>query len=497
MATNAQMIEALWGMGYDEAQLRAIPTTGSQRDFTLALIDKYGIKSEDATRAAKAADWRVDKGASSDKQIASYLHDVAGISDTNGIYAEAKRLAGGREPQQVDMMKAAKEVLSPQAFTQMTIKTGVPQLLTSPGFEGTPAWNPFRGDAPPAPPPGFSPAEVAARTAPAPGPAPAPAPKPAAAAAPRATAAPTAARGAPTPAAAADTTPKLAPNANQADTLAFIREHYGYGAWIFDHPDVAKVLTDAAHDGHWSDARLQGALGATDFFKQNTGTTVSWMNTETNDPATAKFEVDQKVNEVTAKAQTIGMDLDPGRAREIATDAKRFGWDDTQLTQAVGHEYHYNPTMAQKGIAKQITDTARLYGIPMTDSGLDEWGRKVASGDASADDFKVTMINQAKSLFPTLAADLDRGATVKDIFDPYAKLAATTLGVDASTIDILDPKWQRPLQSSDGKNPTRMSTYDWTKTLRTDATYGWDTTDNARQEAAGFAHQIRQSFGLA
>lgn len=291
-----------------------------------------------------------------------------------------------------------------------------------------------------------------------------------------------------------DTTVRLAPNASPDEAMAFIREHYGYSAWIFEHPDVRDVLLAAAKDGHWSAGRLKGALENTDFFKTHDGNVVSWLNT---DVATQNAAVEKKVNDVIARAQALGMDLDPARARQIATDANMYGWDDTQLQKAVGHEYHYNPTLAQKGIAKQLRDTARLYGIPMTDAGLDDWGRRVGSGDSSADDFKTTMINQAKSLFPTLAGDLDRGATVKDIFDPYAKLAATTLGVDESTIDILDPKWQRPLQSTDGKNPTRMSTYDWTRTLRTDATYDWDHTDNARQEAAAFAHQLRQGFGLA
>jgi hypothetical protein len=298
-------------------------------------------------------------------------------------------------------------------------------------------------------------------------------------------------------AAAVDTTPKLAPGASPDEAMAFIREHYGYGAWIAEQKPVWDVLVAAAKDGHWSDARLSGALMATDFFKTHTGKTVAWLNTKANDPAEANAKIDQTLNTVISKAQTLGMDLDPGRARQIAEDSNMFGWDDTQLTRAVGHEYHYNPTMAQKGVAKQLRDTARLYGVPMTDAGLDDWGRRVGAGDSSADDFRTTMINQAKSLFPTLAPDLDRGSTVKDIFDPYAKLAANTLGVDESTIDLLDPKWQRPLQSSDGKNPTRMSTFDWQRTLRTDSAYGFDTTDNARQEAADFAHRLRVGFGLA
>lgn len=291
-----------------------------------------------------------------------------------------------------------------------------------------------------------------------------------------------------------DTTPRLAPNASPDEAMAFIRENYGYGAWIFDQPEVRNVLIAAAKDGHWSAGRLKGALEATDFFKTHDGHVITWLNT---DPASQKYAVEQTLNTVMSKAQTLGMDIDPGRARQIAADSNMYGWDDVQLTKAVGHEYHYNPTMAQKGIAKQLRDTAKLYGVPMTDGGLDDWGRRVGAGDASADDFKSTMINQAKSLFPTLSADLDRGATVKDIFDPYAKLAANTLGVDESTIDLLDPKWQRPLQSSDGKNPTRMSTFDWFRTLRTDSAYGFDTTDNARQEAADFAHKLRQGFGLA
>lgn len=477
---NVDILNALYAFG---VQLPAhVDTVGNQHGEFMKRLADLGVNADQFAQAEKLAGWDGNPDNLGDLVGGPLQLDEGQV---NNAFTNFKSLRDtGQLPTPPPAPVSPPVTLPPQATGQFALSPPAP--TGQPPRPAAPAPAPK-----PAVPGGVTMGTTTSRATPgvaAPSTVAKPAPAKAPAAAPRAAVA--------SPA-AVDTTPKLAPNASQADALQFIREHYGYGAWIFEHPDVAGVLTAAAKDGHWSDARLQGALGATDFFKQNTGTTIAWMNTETNDPATAKSLVDQEVNTVTTKAQAIGLDLDPDRARQIATDAKRFGWDDTQLTQAVGHEYHYNPTMAQKGIAKQITDTARLYGVPMTDAGLDEWGRKVASGDATADDFKVTMINQAKSLFPTLAADLDRGATVKDIFDPYAKLAATTLGVDANTIDILDPKWQRPLQSSDGKNPTRMSTYDWSKTLRTDATYGWDTTDNARQEAAGFAHKIREGFGLA
>lgn len=496
---EAQLLNGLVALGYDPQLVRSFSDADPNRRFLNDAVTRAlraGVNEADVKRALAAS-----KAAASAGDPVLRVRDVAqalGL-DMVKVSQAATRLAGqsGRaQPAAEQWVAAVNEVggLNPDAAgTFSSLAQNQPAAFLYKGQAAPPAPAAPATQGPAIPSPGRAPAGPVGGprmqvTGPAPAPAaPRPAPAPAAPRVP-------APGGSPPP---ADTTPKLAPNASPADALQFIKEHYGYGAWIFEQPQVRDVLISAAKDGHWSDARLNGALGATDFFKANDGNVVKWLNTESNDPATARALVEKKVNDVITKAQTLGMDLDPERARQIATDANKFNWDDTQLTKAVGHEYHYNPTMAQKGIAKTIRDTARLYGIPMTDSGLDEWGRKVGSGDATADDFKATMIGQAKSLFPTLAGDLDRGATVKDIFDPYAKLAATTLGVDESSIDILDPKWQRPLQSTDGKNPTRMSTYDWTKTLRTDAAYGWDTTDNARQEAADFAHRLRQGFGLA
>jgi hypothetical protein len=40
-----------------------------------------------------------------------------------------------------------------------------------------------------------------------------------------------------------------------------------------------------------------------------------------------------------------------------------------------------------------------------------------------------------------------------------------------------------------------MSTGEWEIMLRSDAKYGWDKTENAKQEARGLAASIAQAFG--
>jgi hypothetical protein len=86
--------------------------------------------------------------------------------------------------------------------------------------------------------------------------------------------------------------------------------------------------------------------------------------------------------------------------------------------------------------------------------------------------------------------------TVSQILQPYLSQAQTVLGVSGADQDITSPQWQKALHG--GANGDQlMSLSDWDTTLRTDPSYGWDKSADAKNVYSSAAQSIAQAFGMA
>jgi hypothetical protein len=183
----------------------------------------------------------------------------------------------------------------------------------------------------------------------------------------------------------------------------------------------------------------------------------------------------------------------------FAENSIRYQWDDNQTRQFLGDAYHYDPDKAAKGVAGDMTAQMKKissdYLVPISDETLQSWSRNAISGRSTADDFRAYAEKQARSMFPSLNDELDRGLTVQEIADPYRQQAAQILGIDPTQINFADSKWRSALdhRDKDGKRST-MTLSDWTQQVRTDPRYGYDRTQNAVNEAASLVTSMRQIF---
>jgi hypothetical protein len=288
----------------------------------------------------------------------------------------------------------------------------------------------------------------------------------------------------------------LRAGASEAEIQDYFRKNYGYGAWILDVPDLRAVLMQVAtNPSGWTPTAVAGALSNTAWWRQNGQAVFDWSQAKANDPVASTQRLSQRMTQIRDSANRLGIELSDDRLRTMGEDSLRFNWDDRQIQSALGHEFHYSPQV-NTGLAAQVRTRARDFLVPMTDEAYQSWGTSLASGDIDAAQYDEYLRNQAKSLFPTIGSFLDTGKTVRDWMDPYVAKAAQTLGISAEDIDLNADKWQRPLFQVDDKGQrTVMPLYDWVRTVKTDPTYGWDRTSNAREEAAAFAHQMLTSFG--
>lgn len=276
---------------------------------------------------------------------------------------------------------------------------------------------------------------------------------------------------------------------------------FGAYAWALNIPQVGDKLRQAAAEG-WAPAQLQAAIEQTDWWRTTQASIRSWTEQTNDDPASAQAKIDQAKADITQAAAKLGVSIAPDRLNQIATDSLRLGWDNTQLQAAIGAEFHYTPGGQTGSLATaegSLRDLAQQYLVPLDDQTLASYEQQIAAGTATPDQFRLQFVQHAQSLFPGLSPQITVSNSTQNALAPWRNVAAQELGVAPDTIDFTQPKWNRFVNQIDPKSgqATPMSLYDTQRTLRSDATYGWQYTKNGQDAAYQFQHSFLQAVGKA
>ena len=277
-----------------------------------------------------------------------------------------------------------------------------------------------------------------------------------------------------------------------------INEDFGWAAAFIDHPEVGPVLQNAARGG-WTMQKLETEVRKTKWFQQTTQAQRQWDVLEGQDPATAERQVTQRLQEITRLASQLGAKIDADRAKGLARQSLRNGWQGQDLSNALGAELVKTGRIGnlRRGLIGQgIQSSAREYGVPLSQPTVNAWVQKIADGRATQDDYMTYVRNQARSMFPTLSDDLDRGLTVQDVADPYREVAARVLQINPSEVDFSASQWNRALNFAGQDGKRRVMTLDeWENVLRQDDQYGYMNTEEATEKAYQLARGIGRAFG--
>lgn len=148
-----------------------------------------------------------------------------------------------------------------------------------------------------------------------------------------------------------------------------------------------------------------------------------------------------------------------------------------------------------------LKDYATQYGIQLSNR---EAFNQVLSGMVQGgtlttgrlDSQQQAIRNMAKSFYPNVAQIIDGGGTVSAISDQFASRMANLLELPSQSITVFDKTIQKAL-SNNGKSGV-MSFEDFENLIRNDpgTRSKWANTKAAKEEAAGYANSILQSFGL-
>lgn len=286
------------------------------------------------------------------------------------------------------------------------------------------------------------------------------------------------------------------PYQNQPGGLATpVATQFGYLSVFLGDPEVGPLLQRGARE-QWSPQRLEAELQQTNFWRRTSESQRQFDALMSQQPAEARQQVSARASEIAEQARQIGMPVDPRRLNQIATDSLRFGWQGTQLRDALTADFDYQAGMGgQAGeAARQVKELAGQYLIPLSDQAVDNWTERIVSGAADQEAYRAYLVEQAKSLFPGMAGALDKGVTVSQYADPYKQIAARELEVAPEQIDLMDPKYRVMLDQVDKQgNRTAMTLSQASEYLR--GRPEWQQTGAANEKAAALTESLLRSFG--
>lgn len=213
-----------------------------------------------------------------------------------------------------------------------------------------------------------------------------------------------------------------------------------------------------------------------------------------------KVKAAEKLAIVTRK-EVGGVDITSGSAL-TEDDYKQIAFDTVKSSVlSLTDEQIGSGTGALSQSVSSLKEYATQYGIQLSNreafnqviSGMVQGGT-LSTG--KLDSQQQAIRNMAKSFYPNMAQIIDNGGTVSAVSDQFAARLGKLLELPSQSISVFDKTIQKAL-SNNGK-PGVMSFEDFENLVRNDpgTSSKWANTTAAKEEAAGYANSILQSFGL-
>ena len=156
---------------------------------------------------------------------------------------------------------------------------------------------------------------------------------------------------------------------------------------------------------------------------------------------------------------------------------------------------YVNPTALARVTAGNDYLNVKLIGKQYFSELSQETVEKVLTGEIGTADVQRQQRYFAGEKYKHLDGLLEQGLTLQDIASSYQTSAAKLLELDPNTIDMSAVDYEIALNFGEEGKKRIMTNGEWDRLLRTESKYGWEKTNNAKQEARGLASSLVQAFG--
>lgn len=279
-----------------------------------------------------------------------------------------------------------------------------------------------------------------------------------------------------------------------------LANEFGWAAIFLGDSEVGPLLRKALGPPAWSPLKLKREIEKTNWWRNRTESQRMWDQESAFDETSANRKVDAQARGIRQVAAQFGGSLTDEQVTQLATESLRSGWNTTEVLSAVAAEMvkglGFGGDVRFGIVGRNVRQTADRFGVPLSQTEADSWSEKIATGQYVQEDFENWVRMQSKGLYPSLAADIDRGMDVDTLSGPYRQMAVQTLGLSPDQVNFADPKWNAALNFDDGKGRRMMSLYEWAEHLRRDEQYGYEFTPSARNKAFEVTDRLGRMFGV-
>jgi hypothetical protein len=294
------------------------------------------------------------------------------------------------------------------------------------------------------------------------------------------------------------------PRATTYDPAQLKAQDLAAAAVFESDPDFQALLKKAVAKGYSTD-QFVAELMSTPYYRKTADSAREWSALEKADPATAKRQLAITEADLRQQAAQQGVTLSDQQLKTYATQVHMFGWDQAQIQYALSSQLTHQTLANYGGNAAQTLDTLRKtysdYGLQVGDGTLAARVRNVNAGVTDINTYIEQAKNQAKTMYAGAAHAIDAGVSVRDVADPFIQQMASTLEVDANTLNVNDPTIRKALQYVDpsqmgkpGVEPALQPLWHFEQQLKDDPR--WLKTNNAQKDTMDAAHQVLTDWGF-
>lgn len=271
---------------------------------------------------------------------------------------------------------------------------------------------------------------------------------------------------------------------------AQFRRMFPEQAWLLDldktkYPKLFKLIQRGIADRMYETAegqqRFAAELRNTDFY-------IELRDTD-------------KVRQIKSLVGDLGFDSVP--FNKFLTTASNFGWEGETLQQEVYKEAfrkdatgkYVNPTAVTRAKSSNnylaLANIGKAYFSQVADTTIEN----ALTGGITNEDVQRQQRELAKTKYGHLANLIDQGFTLAELASPFQQQASQLLERSVDDINMGEAMFESAYNYGDAGQKRMMTSGEWEIMLRSDAKYGWDKTQNAKQEARQLASSISQAFG--
>lgn len=301
-----------------------------------------------------------------------------------------------------------------------------------------------------------------------------------------------------------------------SDTLGWVNKDQQATAWGYP---LAVVNSDKSlskvFEAAWN-AELQGKTWSQETFTRAINDSTWAINrassqkeydvlvSDKSKKAEFNLKVTKSKNDVESFANREGIRLTPEQLEQIAKDALRNNYSETDLqnvlADTVGHkpedyEKFYENISGTSGVGADkttILDWAKQNGVTVSDSWVGQQLKAIESNQHDVQQSKDYITRMAKLAYPSHADYLDAKTSVMDVGQTYAQKISSLLEVPFESVNLSNQHLQKALQSDEKGNPKNLMQVE--QELR--GTTDWSKTKNAKETVNGVVNGILGKFGL-